>query len=233
MLGGLTRQEQQDNFVSCIRRYSSRRKEQTIYPGDNFRQLAKLFEGTHNLHMLNGTQHSPADFVVIHSYERGREKQQFEIQDDTNQLDTIPLPLSQPQSANIVFMRGFPSAQWLKTIGVHYCVDPEFFRRHLDFSQSSRGYEVSHLPSSGPRILRLHITDIFVRKVTVSGEELKSMRRDSIRALRSYQTQLGAHGKVGESIIRRISYHDGTHFTIEHNISVYLKRSEKNGWYGM
>ncbi|KAI1363722.1 hypothetical protein F5Y08DRAFT_308910 [Xylaria arbuscula] len=130
-------------------------------------------------------------------------------------------------------MRGFPSSHWLKILGTHYRVDPEFFRRHLEISQSKVDYKLSYLYSSGPRMVRLRVTDIFVRPVTITEEELISKRQEAARALRKYQMQLGAGGNVGESIIRRISYHDGTYFTIEHDISIYLKRSDRRGWYAL
>src|SRR5258706_9160515 len=60
--------------------------------------------------------------------------------------------------SHILFLRGHPSAQWLRLIGSKYHVDPEFFARHMDFrsaSDKSNNFSIPSLPSSSWHLIGL------------------------------------------------------------------------------
>jgi hypothetical protein len=124
-------------------------------------------------------------------------------------------------------MRGFASASWLNAIGAQYRIDPEYFGRHLDFMHTTDYHDLPSLPSSNQNIVRLRLTDVFVRQATIPRSEVLQARERENSSIKGYLKRLGRNNFVGESVVRRLSVHTETMFTIEHDISICVKGSTK------
>lgn len=90
-------------------------------------------------------------------------------------------------------MRGYGSPKWLNTIGQKHRVDPELWRRHLEYPAFVFGGRDQHLspslPSSSARIFQMTIPTICSRNVGISGyepEDLQEARRLESEAMSRY-----------------------------------------------
>jgi len=142
------------------------------------------------------------------------------------------LPPPEPDSARIVFIRGYSSREWLLQVGAQYRVDPEYFRRHMDFLQTSDFYDLPALPSCSRNILHLRLVTICVRELPWTQTEIEELRREEAASVKRYQRRLGENGLVGESVVRNFSVHDASTFTLEQDITICVKR-KNGGWVGM
>lgn len=149
--------------------------------------------------------------------------------DDANHA----LPVVGDDCGQIVFMRGFASQQWIKFVGAQHKIDPEYFRRHLDFFQLRECPDTSHLPSSARNIVRLRVTDVFTRQAALSLRQVQQAREDSGLSIRAYQRIIRQNASVGDSILRKLSILDETTFALEYDIAICVKGSHKKGWTGM
>lgn len=203
--------------------HAAKSKEEYLFTGVNYRQFASFLRPPTPTPRVLITGHS-CTYVTVRTYV-GRNAVKVENYDTATGLQSFKL--RQPPESNccqLVFLRGFPSADWLNVLGASYRLDPEFMRRHLDFMQSPSYYDLPPLPSSSGNILKLKITTICTRNQAISYRYVQQSRWDEIEAVRKHQRQLGVHGVVGESIVRRFSTHDETTFTVEQNISCCVKR---------
>jgi hypothetical protein len=150
-----------------------------------------------------------------------------------------PVPTRSQSPGQILFLRGFPSPEWLGLIGCKYRIDPEFFNRFLDLpsvADRSNYLPVPSLPSNGWNIIDLSLITIGTRHSTSIEDEpfdLGTMRRESDIALKGghWHVIRGGHMPVGSTMIRHMSVLDETHFAIEQKISIYLHPPENDrGW---
>ncbi|KAK3321235.1 hypothetical protein B0T19DRAFT_431906 [Cercophora scortea] len=118
---------------------------------------------------------------------------------------------------DVLFLRGYPSPEWVSVVGAKYRLDPEIFRRHLKLPNSKDYFELPGLPSSDCT-LELRIPSI--GEVT-SGTSKPS---DAARRLRLYWQSLGAGGRAGESIVRRFHRHGTQYFSIEQRMTISVRR---------
>jgi len=130
-------------------------------------------------------------------------------------------------------MRGFLAPEWLNHIGAHFRIDPEFFRRHVDFIESQRHFDLPTLPSASSHILTLPLITIGTRiaRVAPTGVLAQSRRETTrlnvLRELRNFEKSRA----VGQSIVRDVSLHDESHFTVEQDVSVYVQQ-RSGSWLG-
>jgi hypothetical protein len=134
---------------------------------------------------------------------------------------------------NLIFLKGYPSPEWLRCIGSRYGVDPEFFRRHFDFrspSQSKSNLSTVTLPSSSWRMLELHITTLLTAEYTtrrdISSEQLRGVNNSTME--RYIMGLLVGDIATGDPIIRHFSTIDATHFAMEQRISISLHVDDHN-----
>lgn len=116
-------------------------------------------------------------------------------------------------------MQGYPSPEWLRILGAHFRVDPEFYHQHLSFLQPKDHFDLPTLPSGSRNIFRLRITTIGSRLVPCGTREVEENRKLDAEVVRGHQRALGLKGMVGDSIVRRYSVHDETWYTLEQEIS--------------
>jgi hypothetical protein len=152
--------------------------------------------------------------------------------DTTAHTPTCQLPFPTTGSGQLCFIRGLPTAEWLKLIGAHYRIDPEFFRRHLDFLQVKKHYDLPPLPSNANNMIRLRVCDIFHRQAALTPQQFRNARQEEKDRLQRFQRHLLNRGIAGDSLIRRFSVHNQTTFTVEYSISIYVTGSNKRGWTG-
>ena len=154
-----------------------------------------------------------------------------EIKPDISSHNDSPELLSRMESnledseSQIVFLKGFPSSEWLLGVGALCEIDPEFFRLHLQFRDKKECHTSPSLPSSLERIIRLRICTVGSRedkKGTSDQYRIEKLRREASEAKRLYEHDLGrAHGfKRGDSIVRAYHVLDEKHFLLEQAISV-------------
>lgn len=140
-----------------------------------------------------------------------------------------------PQS-HIIFLRGYLSAAWIKNIGGGYFVDPEFFRRHLDFrpaNDSSNNFSTPALPSTSWYLMELPIITIGMRsgpRGPLRMEKIEELRKQGAEALERHHGQIAelssSRMTEGESMIRDFYVFDETHFAVEQRISVCMQPAE-------
>ncbi|KAK1834720.1 hypothetical protein QBC39DRAFT_342665 [Podospora conica] len=156
------------------------------------------------------------------------------IPQDASLSPDSPLLDPTPECGQLLFIRGFVTNHWVKAIGSFYQLDPEYFRKHLDFlSTPGEHLDLPHLPSVADNIgIRLQVTDIFRRppESSLTDRDVQRARRQEVRDVRLYQKRLGTRGMSGETVVRRFSVLDRGTFSTEHAISVTIKGSVRNGW---
>ena len=142
---------------------------------------------------------------------------------------------------HLVLLRGYPSPQWLDSLGSVYHIDAEFWRQHLDFLGSSLDDVNSSpsLPSSACDVLKLRITTVGVRnKFATTSEQahVTKLRREGSQAMEKYNTDLrmGIGWRTGDSIVRGYTVYDSETFSIDQTITVCLNKLDigRKYWQG-
>ena len=131
----------------------------------------------------------------------------------------------------LLFLRGFPSVEWLGLIGARYKIDPEFFMRFLHFKSTKDtivNYSLPALPAATWNILELPIITIGERKIllgVVNQAEIDNMRREARSKLQEYHDLLRGHDEiiVGSSVVRDVAIIDHSCFALEHCIWICLQ----------
>lgn len=142
---------------------------------------------------------------------------------------------SDESSGEIVFIRGFLSPVWVSTVGSKYNIDPEYFRRHMDFLSVSidrHAYSLPSLPNSSNNIFRVCINTIFHRD-DFGGQHLQLQRSRESTALGAYRIQQLGSTKVccGDSLVREYCTICPCFSVMEQWISLYISKRESK-WTG-
>lgn len=137
-------------------------------------------------------------------------------------------PLKPKQSGIMVFLRGFPSPQWLNHLGSALDIDPEFFSRHLDVSPgliSDASQKDSSYVIPSPKttdLIELRICNTGSWSTTSPGTNLATLRKSCKASLSSHLDDF-LHWRniaVGDSVVRRFIVQDQHNFAIEQRISI-------------
>lgn len=221
------------DYAAAVHKHSQRSKDSHLYPGANYRQLSFFLNGRQGkLGRPSGAQDDgvPREFVfaTLHdlSYER-KDPSRLTTFDSITGLEALSEhPLPRDNAGQLLFLRGYPSRDWINLLGSKYRIDPELFRRHLTISVQHDLFDLPSLPSASQNIVHLATTTIgkfSAPPMTMSEAEL---------SLQSHRNSLGARSSVvGESMVRRFSMHDDQHYSIEQDIKISVfKRGE--GWIG-
>ncbi|KAH7265627.1 uncharacterized protein BKA55DRAFT_636573 [Fusarium redolens] len=128
----------------------------------------------------------------------------------------------------LVFLRGFPSAQWLNCLGSTIDVDPEFFYRHLEGTIST-GQVSPRLDQSfstpfpwSQDLIQLRVCNTGSWDINGSRHTLVDLRKDCESKLRMHVEDF-AHLRnfaVGDSIVRRFIVHNRHSYSIEQRLSI-------------
>ncbi|KAL7954778.1 hypothetical protein V8C34DRAFT_293430 [Trichoderma compactum] len=113
----------------------------------------------------------PYDLVIVYnSGERKSDVQQCGQHEHEAFSAVTSIPPGQ-----IVFIRGFISPSWVSAIGSKYDIDPEFFRRHMDFLSASidrHACSTLSLPSSSRNLFRLCV-NMLLHRDDFGGQDLQ------------------------------------------------------------
>jgi hypothetical protein len=148
----------------------------------NYRQLTQFFKPQSLLGRSN-SHTEQFSFAVTHA-DGGRFIEEFDGKNGYTELSTWLA--RQGSSSSLIFLRGYPSANWLKTVGAHCKIDPEFFRRHLDFNSPQEFYDLPALPSTARNIIKLRVTTVFLRTSALDPNEIDELRADKEEHVREH-----------------------------------------------
>lgn len=227
-------------ILSLSRRYSST----SAFPGNNYvdigewmlqdRTLLRSAKPEGDSNPFASSSEQPHDLVVV--YNSGEKK--WDIQQySQEQHDAFSAATSIPAGGlgQIVFIRGFISPSWVSAIGSKYNIDPEFFRRHMDFLSTSihrHAYGFPSLVSSSNNIFRLCVSTLLHRD-GFGGQDLHSQRSDQSAKLGTYKIQQLGTTRVccGDSVVREYSTICSCFSVIEQWISLCIVKRDR-GWTG-
>lgn len=233
-----------DNYARAIISLSRRYSSISSFPGTNYvdlgewllqdRSLLDSVKPEQGVALFASTSKQPHDLVVVYnSSERKWDVQQYE-QGQHKEFYAAP---SNPVagSVQLVFIRGFVSPSWVSAIGSKYNIDPEFFRRHMDFLSASidrHAYSFPSLPSSSDNIFRLCVSTLLHRD-NYGGQHLQSQQAYQAIELAAYRAQQLGSTKVccGDSLVRDYSTVCSRFSVIEQWISIYITKTD-TGWAG-
>ena len=174
------------------------------------------------------------DLVVVYNSGEGKWDVQGYSQDEHDAFYAANMA-PQANLGQLVFIRGFISPSWVSTIGSKYNIDPEFFRRHMEYLSTSvyrHAYGFPSLASSSNNIYRLCVSTLLHRD-DFGGQDLRSQRSNQSAELGTYRThQLGSTKiNCGDSLVREYSTLCSCFSVIEQWISLCVTRTDK-GWAG-
>ncbi|KAF2009120.1 hypothetical protein BU24DRAFT_90890 [Aaosphaeria arxii CBS 175.79] len=225
-------------IVSLSRRYSST----SVFPGNNYvdigewmlqdRSLLDSAKKEDNNTLFASDSKQPHDLVIVYnSGEKRWDVQQYsqEQHEAFFAANTVP----EAGCGQLIFIRGFISPSWVSTIGSKYNIDPEFFRRHMDFLSASvdrHAYSFPSLASSSNTIFRLCVSTLLHRD-DFGGQHLQSQRSGQSTELGTYRIQQLGSTRVccGDSLVREYSTLCPCFSVIEQWISLCVTNTDK-GW---
>ena len=155
---------------------------------------------------------------------------------------TFPLPTlyagEQAEDSKVngamIFMRGYPSKDWLLEIGATYNVDPEFFRRHMSYLQTKPAMPIpTVLSSSQKTIFQLSITTLGFQDAQGNGS-VNDKRKYASKSMNDYLKSLQSPGRwsCSDSVVRSYAAHDISEFSIQQVATITVTRhpSRRDRW---
>lgn len=156
---------------------------------------------------------------------------------DTDNTGQPSDPQELDQSAKIIFLRGQPSAEWLRHLGADYHIDPEFFQRHLDFLATAGRedhFVLPSLPSASDSVIQLSYFTISKSEVlkgmldkenkNTGAQTIEGIRTKCSEEMESYTTKLtqtsGRNVGIGDSIVRNFHIFDDCRFAFEQRMTL-------------
>ncbi|KAI5460820.1 hypothetical protein BGZ63DRAFT_387874 [Mariannaea sp. PMI_226] len=225
-------------IILLSKRYSSK----SVFPGNNYvdigewllqdRSLLSSAKPDEEIDAFASMSEQPHDLVVV--YNTGDKKwdvQQY--RQDQHAAFSSTTSILAGGLGQLVFIRGFISPSWLSAIGSKYKIDPEFFRRHMDFLSASidrHAYSFPSLTSSSNNIFRLCVSTLLHRD-DFGGQDLHSQRVSQLNELGTYKIQqLGStRVRCGDSLVREYSTVCSCFSVIEQWISLCITKTD-TGW---
>ena len=222
-------------YTAQITRFSTIDAESSLYHGREYRPLA--------------------DFLSSHNGQ-GKEREfpfawLYQFQDGSAEKPRVfasPVAFSSILQdshigGRILFLRGYPSAEWIAQIGSQLNIDPDMWRRHLSYLGTSRSTNDFSQPQSfsSQNIFRLCISSAGTRGVLKhppSRKDLNEDRADAANKMAEYQASLQHNclkkddWRLGDSIVRSYNIHDEDLFSVEQYVTVHLIEYDptSNNW---
>jgi hypothetical protein len=157
--------------------------------------------------------------------------------------------LPDPDSFTLLVLQGYPSPEWLNTLGAKYSIDPEFYLRHLMPSarptllKSRMAHTATHvLPSRCGGMVQLQTTRVGSYLMPpwpakYADDKILEQRFKVTSNMHWYTESLATlqvgrmDFEVAESLIRDISILDDETFSLEQALSIAFQQVG-NGWMG-
>ncbi|KAL8951207.1 MAG: hypothetical protein Q9222_002810 [Ikaeria aurantiellina] len=221
-----------DDYTRAIHAHSLHSIKDSICPGTDYIDLATW--------LLQDTKYcnrKPEDTspvaTLYNSISASEEPAQFRY-GDLDELLEHPRP--EKNHGQILFLQGFLPQDWISAIGSKYNVDPQFLRRHLDFSlrpDHRDAFSTPTLPSTAKNIFELSIISILYQHTTSCdngrGPHLQQVRSVQEEQMTTYSRQLRFRAQAGDSIVRAYSTLDDRYAAMEQRMSVCHVRNGE-GW---
>lgn len=233
-----------DNYIRAIISLSRRQSSTSSFPGNNYIDIVEwLLQDRHLLNskragkdynLFASKSEHPHDLVVVYDCRERKWDVQHYYQEQHEVFSTAASVPSE-SSGHVVFIRGFISPSWVSALGSKYNIDPEFFRRHMDFLSTNDGrhaYSFPSLASSSNNMFRLCVSTLLHRD-DFGGKDLQTERSAQLTELSKYKMhQLGSN-KVccGDSLVREYATVCASFSVIEQWISIYIARTN-GSWAG-
>lgn len=142
------------------------------------------------------------------------------------------------KSTSLLFMQGYPSPEWLNTIGEAYHVDPGVYQYHLGSLCMTDYFDRPSMPSYSKDVIRLCITTIGQRDQSCLPSSLNQpaslLRKVTADKMKEYHRKMrigDGRANRGDSIVRQFSSFDEGYFALEQNLTAWIKK-RGNGWIG-
>lgn len=250
------------SYSQAVNDYTKITHEQSLYPGQNFEALAQFLRSPQHQYRPTRAEKpgskktpivSPASSssfpqpYATHYSLVDEERAQARHLTHPGELQAVAEAFSQQQdkkTGQLLILRGYPSPAWLCTVGALYDVDPEFFRRHLDFlALSSAGDGATKLPSSTTNMFQFRLPTVGSydgptrrRRGAGADSSLRGLQDDAQAAMARYShlLRVGARWRTGDSIVRQYNVHSEDRWSIEQAVTVYFSRLRQpsDSWIG-
>lgn len=233
-----------ENYTRAIISLSRRHSNTSSFPGSNYvdiaewllqdRRLLKSRKPDQDSALFASMSEQPHDLVVVYDCGERKWDVQHYLQE---QHEAFSAAVSAPSESlgQVVFIRGFVSPSWVAVLGSKYNIDPEFFRRHMDFLSTNNDRHSFSLPSlanSSNDIIRLSVSTLLHRD-NFGGQNLQSQRLEQLDELGKYKIhQLGSKNVCcGDSLVREYTTVCASFSVIEQWISIYIAKTSRS-WAG-
>lgn len=231
-----------EQYAAAIRHHADQTTETSLFPGHGFENLANYLQRTNSGSTVAPSQ-ADKDFTFVKLLVLGPTLEPNEHCDFSEPPDLSSKSFGDLSRTQLLFLRGKPTATWLNTLGARYMIDPSFFQRHLSFWSTVGRLEyfaTQSLPSMQQNIFSLRYITLGHTKRPLHGKLKSSLvteRKSSAKAMQKYWEAMykafDQDSDLGTSIIRDVQVHDQSHFSLEQQISVTLKKNGANAWQRM
>ena len=173
-----------------------------------------------------------SDYVALYRHVPGEPMKYYTLKS--------PSDFRQHANANtVIFIRGLPDPAWVNEIASTYHLDPDYFRRHLDFHPDNKQrwaffHAQSNLQSKSAHFMQLKYTTVgqFLRQHEIMRKtELDNWREQAYTGMTRYLDPRLCTRNQGESVIRAYHILDQDHFVVEQQASIYFVKGQ-NKWAG-
>ena len=191
-----------------------------------------LLRGTRTDISTQDDSHAPSGFLIYYDLQADGNLVSRQV-GSPNLLESFQgYGLGKGLSGRLMFLRGYPSAEWLATIGCTHLVDAELWRRHLGFLTNvpSGGFtQQPMLPSATSQTFSLRFTSIGfhgpIRRKQYP-QRIEKLREEAAASMGNYHERLrtGRTWDHGDSVVRKYVVHDEEHFSIHQTATVHLQQ---------
>lgn len=171
-------------------------------------------------------------FVIVHTIANGTIKRQdFDYRLGLDEFWAVPE--AEPGTDQVIFVRGSLSPAWIEMLGSRYKIDPEFFRRHLQYLSRHDYSDLLPLPSASTSMLFLPVASLYTRSLALSQDQVAKRRKEDDNVVRSNHQVIQQKASCGESVVRKLSTLSDRLLSVEHDISIYTRERKSGGRFGM
>jgi hypothetical protein len=221
-------------FAKLIRSHAETTASNSLYQGQDWLSLAEWL--TRPLQSCIPTEMTQSGFAWMYILKENASEYESVggLELTLPMFDTLHLKLS--RSSVLIFLRGYPTPDWINEIGAYFCIDPETFYRHLTFFHQPGALlrqSPLRLPSSRRSIFQFLLTTVG-QYHPKAGYTLSDTRVKAAKAMRSYLQNMGkASWRLGDSIVRHFDIHNESTFSFEQLVTVHVSNEGGTGsWTG-
>ncbi|KAF2758786.1 hypothetical protein EJ05DRAFT_538090 [Pseudovirgaria hyperparasitica] len=141
--------------------------------------------------------------------------------------------LREQAEGRILFLRGYPSSEWLSYLGARLNLDYEYLFQHFAHSSHLESGDLLCLPPLSliaTNTIQLYFTTLGVWDNHQSEIGVTEARSKLALSFKSYMDDMihGKGTKLCDSIVRSFHVHDLKHFSMDQQITIKLLRVEKS-----